>query len=162
MHIGNFASRNIIHGKGITRLKSRAVFLQIATYSRCYNRISDITISIFSIGRSQINRRQCLCSVPTNRQCIITRQNRRIIDRRHDDIKTLFCSDLRAIGHAIGETVARVLIACMLIGYFAISNILLGKGGTLSKINGHVIACSKIPVIACVSCLFQRANGRLC
>ena len=45
---------------------------------------------------------------------------------------------------------------------FSISNILLGKGAIGGKIIGHVIACSKNPVCACASCLFQRAIGSRC
>ena len=60
---------------------------------------------------------------------------------RHGDVKgeITTCGGIRAVGYAIGETVARVATACMHISDFAISNILMGKD--IVHLKSHTVLC---------------------
>ena len=174
MGIADFSISNILLGKGATvgKINGHVIvcskipviacvscLFQRANVRHFYDRIGDSVT--FNIGKLQISRRQCHSVAFSKRHCAIG-QNRRIIDICHGDSKGLIFNGSCAVEDAIGETIARVFTAIMGIADFSISNILLGKSATGGKIIGHVIACSKILVYACASCLFQRANARHC
>ena len=78
-------------------------------------------------------------------------QGWRIIDICHVNSKGESLRNWRipTIRHTIFERIFEIFGIIMGIANLISGNILLGKGVTGGKINGHVIVCSKIPVIAC-------------